>query len=216
MKTTLPVALGFVVGLFMLVQFFVPHPKMQAGYNEILDWKQIVIGMTYILGVWSLMQFHGKKIRRRVEGWGYSAVALVGFVVTVILGAIGVFTGRNGGAAWVFENVQSPMQSTMFALLAFFVASASYRAFRARSVHATLLLVAGVIVMLGRVPVGGLVQTNIGGETVGLSSVATFILDVPNLAAKRGILIGVGLGVCATALKILLGIERTYLGKGTR
>jgi len=216
MKTTLPVAFGFIVGLFMLVQFFVPHPAMQAAYNEILDWKQVVIGLTYILGVWSLVQFHGKKIQRRVRGWQYSVVALVGFVLTVAFGAAGVFSGREAAALWMFDYVQSPMQSTMFALLAFFVASASYRAFRARSVHATLLLVAGVVVMLGRVPVGELVGVNVGGNTVSLGSVATFILDVPNLAAKRGILIGVGLGVTATALKILLGIERTYLGKTTR
>jgi hypothetical protein len=81
-------------------------------------------------------------------------------------------------------------------------------------VHAGLLLAAGVIVMLGRVPLGEVIGVTVGGERYSLPMLSTWILDVPNLAAKRGILIGVGLGMVATALKVLLGIERTYLGKG--
>ena len=203
MKKSGPVVLGFLVGMLMLIQYFTPHPWIEARYNNVLDWKQVVFGITLILGVISLFLYHWRKIERREKGWGYSLITVIGLVFMIAVALI--FTPERGPYPWVFNHVQAPMQSTMFALLAFYVASASYRAFRARSVHAALLLGAGVIVMLGRVPLG---------EMFGLQHVSSWILDYPNLAAKRGIMIGVGLGMTATAIKIILGIERTYLGKG--
>jgi hypothetical protein len=92
----------------------------------------------------------------------------------------------------------------MFSLLAFYLASASFRAFRTRSLDATILLFAAVIVMIGRLD---------EGASLALPDIQRWILDGPNLVSKRAILIGVGLGMASTALKVVLGIERSYLGR---
>ena len=47
-----------------------------------------------------------------------------------------------------------------------------------------------------------------------MPAIAEWILDIPNTAAKRAITIGIGLGMTATAIKIIFGIERTYMGSG--
>ena len=107
-----------------------------------------------------------------------------------------------------FDYVMMPILATIFALLAFFIASAAYRAFRARNLLASLLLIAALIVMMRFFPYFG--------STVGefIAKTSNWLMNVPNLAAQRAIVIGVGLGIVATALKVILGIERGYMGKG--
>jgi hypothetical protein len=212
MKRTGPVVFGSLIGMVMLLQYFSPHPALLDGYNLILDMKQVVFGMTLILGIVSLVRYHASKLKRKESGWFYSLAAISG--LAAMSGSSIIWGTERGFYPWAFDNIQAPMQATMFSLLAFYVASASYRAFRVRSFHAGLLLAAGVIVMLGRVPLGELIAVEFGGHRYALPQLSSWILDVPNLAAKRGILVGVGLGMVATALKILLGIERSYLGKG--
>jgi len=107
----------------------------------------------------------------------------------------------------LYEGILVPCGSTMFAMLAFYMCSAAYRAFRMRNLHAGVLLVSAFLVMLGQIPIAT-------AFIPGLHELRQWILDVPNLASKRGIMIGVGLGASATSFKIILGIERAWLGGG--
>ena len=65
--------------------------------------------------------------------------------------------------------------------------------------------------MLGRVPLGQL-MTRSWPEAIQLPNVTEMIMAYPNMAAFRGILMGAALGVMAMGLRIILGIERSYLG----
>ena len=118
---------------------------------------------------------------------------------------------KGSGFQWIFDNIYDPLAATMFALLAFFIASAAYRAFRVRSAEAALLLGAGFIVMLGQIPFGNYLTVYLP-DYLQMSDIADWIMMYPNMASQRAIMIGVALGVISTALKIILGLERGYLG----
>ena len=123
------------------------------------------------------------------------------------------FRDYGTGFDWLYRLVYTPLSATMFALLAFFVASASYRAFRARNLEATLLLVAAFIIMIGRVPVGDAIGKVLHlPESIMPSQIAGWIMGYVNAAGQRAIMIGIALGIVSTSLRVILGIERAHLG----
>ncbi len=117
---------------------------------------------------------------------------------------------------WVFYSFFTPLSATMFALLAFFVASASYRAFKIRNAEATVLLVSGILIMLGRVPLGAYLTAwtqNISWLSwLHLPTIQEWLYQYPNAAGARAIMIGIGLGIVGTSLRVILGIEKSFMG----
>ena len=221
MKTKLPLAVAFLTGIFMAFSYFVERDNVdwvRIIYEE-LNQNNIVIGVFVLyLGVATLIIKHAKNIRDKDPDSIYSWIVIASTFAVAWIGLAqteGDSIGTNDNFQWVFNNFQVPLSATMFSLLAFFVASAAYRAFRARNTEATLLLIAAAIVMIGRVPIGAVISDalNLSGS-FSLPAIAEWIMDIPNTAAKRAITIGVGLGMTATAIKIIFGIERTYMGSG--
>ncbi|MGQ0811363.1 MAG: hypothetical protein ACT4OO_09085, partial [Nitrospiraceae bacterium] len=211
LRRQLPLLITLVTGLICAAQYYVPHPASEQRLTSVTKWLQIIGGFALVLGISSLFHVHAVKIRRKEAGWGYSLALYAG-----MLGAVAVGLWANGkesvdGAmtafGWMYSYMLVPLQGTMFAILAFFIASAAYRSFRARSREAAVLLIAAMIVMMGRVPLGEYILP-ISGD------LSQWILNVLNASVRRAILIGVSLGAIALSLKIIFGIERSYLGGG--
>ncbi|MEO0604650.1 MAG: hypothetical protein AAF211_24665, partial [Myxococcota bacterium] len=201
-----PLVITFVVGVVMALEFFVPHYRFKWLTDELTEWGLILAAAAYVLGILNLLQVNVPKIVRRERDWPYKLLMVVAMVVT--LGA-GLGQGKDGPVyEWVYKYIFEPLSATMFSLLAFFIASAAFRAFRARNLDAAVLLSAAVLVMLASVPIGE------GIPVIGeyLPGIRNWIMDVPNTAARRAIFIGAALGAVATGLRVILGIERSHLG----
>lgn len=212
MKREFPLFVTATIGLFMILSFFVPHQWVSVPADFLQQCAIIVVAFGIVLGGANLLRVNLGAVLRRQPGWPYKLVLVAGLVVTVVLGLVEGrnFQGEGTRSTWIYDQVYSSMSSAMFALLAFFIASAAFRAFRIRTFEAALLAVAAFIVMMGRVPLGGVLTDGLP-PALRVEAFAQWILDVPQNAANRAILIGAALGVMATGLRVILGIERSYL-----
>jgi len=211
-KRELPLMLTAVIGLFMILSFFVPHQWVSVPADFLQQCAIIVVAFGYVLGGANVLRINLDSVSKQQTGWPYKVVLVISLLATLVIGAIEGEGFLNPGmkSKWIYENLYSPMSATMFALLAFFIASAAFRAFRIRTVEAGLLAAAALIVMLGRVPLTNSLMSWLP-ETLRMQAAQEWIMEFPQNAAKRAILIGAALGVMATGLRVILGIERSYL-----
>jgi len=219
MRTTAPVLVAFLSGLIMVVSFFFDKDNWLGGLEQELKiWLTIVGGFTLLLGVVSITRVNWTAVKRKKEAWKYKILTLIAIFAMAIPSVLSPdwspLFGRADGSIydWLFQVFMSPMMATMFATLAFYIASAAFRAFRARSAEATLLLITATMVMLWRIPMGEWFLNLLPGDIPYLLN--TYIMGGINMAVQRGIIIGAALGAASMSLRIILGIERTYMGKG--
>jgi hypothetical protein len=221
LKRQIPVIITFVVGTVLILSVFFP-PAESWGENFSIFFDIIAV-FAFFLGGGNLIRIHGRKIFKRQEDWAFSIITVTGFIVML---AAGLFKIANPGGIsadvaaqgslfqmmyiWIFN----PLGATMYALLAFYVASASYRAFRIKNIDSTILLIAAFIILLGRTPFGMYVSSWIpeSFSIMQIPNLAIWIMTSPNLAGQRAIMIGIALGVVSMSLRLILGVERTYLG----
>ena len=271
-KRQIPILIVTLIGSITLFGWFIDQPNIKEFVNDdATQWFDILASFAIILGALNLIKLQVQKVLYQKPGWIYSVVAILGFIFAIIAGFFvkgvddsvaqwGAHVTTEGTLfKWMFDYLFTPMSATMFSLLAFFVASASYRAFRIRNFEATLLLVSGIIIMVGRVPIGsvisswfimyllvlsagiyinvwkkdmtttfifvavGIAVVTIAGFMAGwpidkpgifyLPAIQEWIYYYPNVAGARSIMIGVGLGIFATSIRYILGIERSYIGE---
>jgi hypothetical protein len=213
-KRHLPINLTATIGILTILSIFMPHPWIAEPAETLQNWAIIIVASGYVLGAANVLKINGVDVVKKRSDWPYKLVLLASMIAMMVVGFFlsggKHFLDEGTMFTWAYNNLYVPMQATMFSLLAFFIASAAFRAFRIRTVDAGLLAVAALIVMIGRVPIGQFLTKSFP-EWAQLPVWASWLLEWPQNAAKRGIAIGAGLGVMATGLRIILGIERNYM-----
>ena len=290
-KRTIPLIIAALVGVLMIATYFIPYTEQWGA--KAMEMFIILAAAAMVLGAGSLLLLNLTKISKREPGWGFAAITLTAFFVTLIIGLFKIGALPTPSAPdnawtapivqegslfwWIYKYGLVPLTATMFAMLAFYIASAAFRAFRAKNLEATLLLGTAFIVLLGQVYAGvwltqflptlesyvagfpgasqefvlavgmqvksgvpldhivfngvayahmssdhhalALETSNyIGGwwyqllNGLRLENLTQVILDVPQKAGNRAIMIGIALGIVSTSLKVILGVDRSYLG----
>jgi len=202
-KKTLPYVISLVAAcIIMLGAFFNIIPK---GQQELDKWSIVSGAVACAIGLVNLTAVHSRHIKRKSKDWDLSILLLV---ITYGYLIFGLFAGPNDEVyGWIFNATAVPLGATLYALLGFYIVSAAYRAFRAKTREAAILLVAAVIVLLGRAPLGEVIWSGFGTWT-------KWIMDIPNTAAMRAVMFGATLGSFITAIRIFLGFERPYASAG--
>jgi hypothetical protein len=228
MKRTIPLLIAAITGFVVIATTFIPYTKDFGSRTMI--WFDILAAVAFILGGGNLLKMNLQKVSDRRPGWGFAVVTIIAFLVTLVIGLAkvgvqpsqqfpdyswsGSYEAQGSAMWWIYLYMYKPLQSTMFSLLAFFIASAAFRAFRAKNTEATILLVTAFIVLLGRTYAGIFLTGWLPPEYSGLrlDRFTSMIMNVFNTAGIRAITIGIAMGVVSTSLKVLLGIDRSYIG----
>lgn len=246
-RRALIVTVTFLAGLFFAAEFFLPvdwtaifpkddpkrnflTPAIQPAQNVL----QIIGALALGLGTFGLVRLHLRNVVQKRTQWGYSVVLLVAFVTMAVFSVLNTLSEKQlvtktpllkFGFSILFDYTLVQLDAAMFSLIAFYIFSAAYRAFRIRSVEASILMFTAVVVLIGVVPLGAYISYTLLGlpqgpapenadgwtrflHSAGLPSIAHWILTALNAPAQRAIEFGVGIGGLAMAIRLWLSLER--------
>lgn len=204
-----PVAVAIGVGLVTLLDQFISNSALDVIGATLVAWTALIAGFALLLGLINLLLFHVRRIIKREPQWFSSILVLVTALLVFLIALPS--GGTSTASLWVLQYLYRPLEASFLALVVFFIGTAVYRALRVRGPTDTsarrwemaLFAVSAVVVLIGSVPFTSLL-------TPLLPAAREWIVNVPALAGVRGILLGVALGVLATGLRLLTGIDRPY------
>lgn len=166
--------------------------------NVLLQLTMITIGVTILLGILNLFGVHLRRLGQRSSGWFYSLVVIVSAAVVLVLWVL----GRRDANQMLMETVQVSIESALTGLIVFALVFGAYRMMRRRVTWSAVLFTLALLVIL----VGALPLAQVGW----LTQFRNWLLAVPVSAGARGILIGIALATVVTAVRVLIGQDRSY------
>ncbi len=208
---------------------------LQEANPVIANISNIVGAVLLGLGTYGLVHIHTKRLMRKGKDWQFSLVLLTCMVLMLILGYwnyhlretlkdlapdMSNWPAPMLGFDLLFDGLLQQMDAAMFSLIAFFILSAAYRAFRIRSIESTVLMASALVVMLSLMGIvefawsEGIVSKFTNGDPASfmnnfrLGVVSDWVKNTIQVPSLRALDFGIALGALAMGLRIWLGLER--------
>lgn len=208
---------------------------LEDANTVVSNFSNVLTAFLLGLGIYSLLRIHGQRVFKGHKDAFFSGVLLVSIFAMAAVGYWDWILSQNPNSAAVtveagwgaarfkdllFDGLLQEMDAGMFSLIAFYVLSAAYRAFRIRSVEATLMLATAFIIMLGLMGAleyawNGAIDSIKGttaptfADNFKLTEIVKWISNTLQTPSLRGIDFGIGIGALAMGLRLWLSLEKT-------
>ena len=144
-------AVATATGLFVLLGYFFQLDLLLGLRLLLIQWAVLLAAGALFLGLFNLLSVHWNKVSLQESGWPYSALLILMFLVTLVLGLL--FGPDYQAVMLLFRYVQLPVESSLLALLAVSLTLAGFRLFsRRRDLASLVFLGAAFVTLLGTAP----------------------------------------------------------------
>ncbi len=208
---------------------------LQDGTTVMGKILQVIQGILLFLGVYSVLRVHAGRFLKRQKDWAFSLVLLCSMMAMITVGygeyidnvrSAGVHANAESWTFWqygkdfLFDGMLQNMDAAMFSIIAFFILSAAYRAFRIRSIESTILLASALIMILALMGLaeygsGQVIERITGGDpshfanNFSLTSIRLWIRDTLQAPSIRALEWGIFIGGLAMGIRLWLSLERS-------
>jgi hypothetical protein len=229
----------FTAGLYYVLQFYLPEKSRiffwrashTNPFTPMIETvgvaTAVIIGFSFFLGAFNLALVHGKNIAARRPGYYNSIAFFVAFVAMTVFGLWQAYAPKavlmhnrlglrdlsvQQVHGYLFNSTYVPLGAALFSVLAFYMATAAFRAFRIRSAEAAFMMAAAFFCMMGQVPLGMWITHHLPLtgplSYLRMEAVANWILGVFSMAGLRAVGFGILVGGLAMSLRLWLNLER--------
>lgn len=202
MKKTLPLILAVISAVLAIVGIFF-RGTFGGWLSIVLNGAIVLSSVALLVALARLLVTHIGYVARGRQGFIYSLVAIVAFLLTLVCGAL--FGIEDSRFLKVMAGIVRPLETALLGLIAIVLAALSIKFFRVRGWNAlsiSFTISAFLFLILGL----GLLQAI---DYQPLNQAIKVIEGLPMIGA-RGLLIGVALGGLVMGVRVLTGAERPY------
>jgi hypothetical protein len=205
----------FAAGLFFILEFLIPGSGeddqnfLSRVLPNVSNLLMVIAAMAFLLGPLNLVRSHLAGVANRTKGWHNSLVFLLFLPFGIFAKSTDILFDKTLIVFYhvAFYGIGLALGASSMAILAFYLVSASYRAFRLSNVDSAVMMASAVIVLLGLVPFGDYITSSLP-TYMQLREGAWWILTGPNVAVQRAVLIGTVAGAFSAGLRNWLSLGK--------